>query len=76
MRKSFALNKHKGILKNCTKRTSKTQYVKTSEAFRKIYLRYQALYKVNNVTEFTTVTKLRIKIKNYFKLIDMRVHLN
>ena len=32
-----------------------------SEAFRKIYLRHQALYKINNVTEFTNAKKLRIK---------------
>ena len=32
-----------------------------SEAFRKIYLHHQALYELNNVTEFTNVTKLRIE---------------
>ena len=32
-----------------------------SEAFRKIYLHHQALYKINNVTEFTNAKKLRIK---------------
>ena len=32
-----------------------------SEAFRKIYLHHQALYKINNVTEFTKAKKLRIK---------------
>ena len=31
------------------------------EAFFKIYLHHQALYKMNNVTEFTNATKLRIK---------------
>ena len=35
----------------------------------KIYLHHKTPYKINNVTEFT-------KAKNYFKLIDMRVHLN
>ena len=35
--------------------------LKKSEAFRKIYLHHQALYKTNNVTEFKNVTKLRIK---------------
>ena len=39
-----------------------------SEAFRKICLHHQALYEINNVTEFTSATKLRIKIKNYFKI--------
>ena len=39
-----------------------------SEAFRKIYLHHQAFYETNNVTEFTSATKLRIKIKNYFKI--------
>ena len=39
-----------------------------SEAFRKICLHHQALYETNNVTEFTSATKLRIKIKNYFKI--------
>ena len=34
------------------------------EAFRKISLHHQALYGTNNVTEFTSATKLRIKIKN------------
>ena len=43
------------------KRTNKTQYVETSEAFHKIYLLHQALYKTNNVTEFINATKLRIK---------------
>ena len=43
------------------KRTNKTQYVKMSKAFRKIYLHHQALYKINNVTEFTNATKI-IKI--------------
>ena len=32
-----------------------------SEAFRKICLHHQTLYKMNNVTEFTNATKLRIK---------------
>ena len=32
-----------------------------SEAFHKLYLHSQALYKINNVTEFTNATKLRIK---------------
>ena len=32
-----------------------------SEAFHKIYLHHQALYKINNVTEFTNAKKLRIK---------------
>ena len=32
-----------------------------SEAFRKIYFHHQALYKMNNVTESTNVTKLRTK---------------
>ena len=39
-----------------------------SEAFRKMCLHHQALYETNNVTEFTSATKLRIKIKNYFKI--------
>ena len=58
------------------KQTNKTQYVKMSKAFHKIYLHHQALYKINNFTEFTNATKWRIKKKkkkNYFKLIDMRV---
>ena len=49
------------ICYNYIKQTSETQYVKMSEAFRKIYSHHQALYKINNVTEFTNVTKLRIK---------------
>ena len=32
-----------------------------SEAFRELYLHHQALYKINNVTEFSNATKLRIK---------------
>ena len=32
-----------------------------SDAFRKICLHYQAFYETNNVTEFTSATKLRIK---------------
>ena len=32
-----------------------------SEAVRKKYLHHQAIYKINNVTEFTNATKLRIK---------------
>ena len=32
-----------------------------SEAFRKIYLHHQALYKTNNATKFTNATKLTIK---------------
>ena len=43
------------------KRTSITQYVKMSEAFGKTYLHNQALYEINNGTEFTNVTKLRVK---------------
>ena len=39
-----------------------------SKAFHKMCLLYQALYETNNVTEFTSATKLRIKIKNYFKI--------
>ena len=31
-------------------------------------LRHQALYETNNVTEFTSATKLRIKFKSYFKI--------
>ena len=46
---------------NYIKRTSKTQYVKMSKAFRKIYSHHQALYKINSVTEITNVTKLRIE---------------
>ena len=38
------------------------------KAFCKIYLHHQAFYETNNVTEFTSATKLRIKIKNYFKI--------
>ena len=34
-----------------------------SKAFRKMCLHSQALYETNNVTEFTTATKLRIKTK-------------
>ena len=34
------------------KRTNKIQYVKMSNAFRKIYLHHQALYKINNVHLF------------------------
>ena len=41
--------------------TNKNQYVKMSEVFRKIYLHHQALHKINNVTEFTNTTTLRIK---------------
>ena len=41
--------------------TNQTQYVKMSEAFWKMYLHHQVLYKVNNVIEFTNATKLRIK---------------
>ena len=40
---------------------SKAQHVKMSDAFRKIYLHNQAPYEINDVTEFTNVTKLRIK---------------
>ena len=29
-------------------------------------LHHQALYETNNVTEFTSARKLRIKIKNYY----------
>ena len=32
-----------------------------SEAFRKIYLHHEPLYEINNVTEFTNATKIRIK---------------
>ena len=32
-----------------------------TEAFRKISLNHQALYETNNVKEFTSATKLRIK---------------
>ena len=32
-----------------------------SQAFCKIYSHHQALYKINNVTEFTNAKKLRIK---------------
>ena len=39
-----------------------------SEAFCKICLYHQALYGTNNVTEFTSATKLRVKIKNYFEI--------
>ena len=39
-----------------------------SKAFRKMCLHHQALYETNNVTEFTSATKLRIKIKNFFKI--------
>ena len=39
-----------------------------SEAFCKMCLHHQALYETNNVTEFTSATKLRIKIKKYFKI--------
>ena len=39
-----------------------------SKAFRKMCLHHQALYETNNVTEFTSATKLRIKIKNLFKI--------
>ena len=39
-----------------------------SKAFCKMCLYHQALYETNNVTEFTSATKLRIKIKNYFKI--------
>ena len=39
-----------------------------SEAFCKMCLHHQALYETNNVTEFTSATKLKIKIKNYFKI--------
>ena len=49
------------------KRTNKTQYVKMSEAFCKIYLHHQALYKENNVAEFTNATKLRIKKRSRIK---------
>ena len=49
------------MLEPYKKRTNKTQYVKMSEAFRKIYLHHHALYAINNVTEFTNVTKLRIR---------------
>ena len=44
--------------------------------FRKMCLHHQALYDKNIVTEFTSATKLRIKIKFTSKLIDMRVQLN
>ena len=37
-----------------------------SEAFLKICLHHQALYETNNVTEFTSATKLRIK--NYLDM--------
>ena len=50
------------MLELSKKQTNKTQYVKMSEAFCKIYLHHQALYKINNVTtESTNATKLRIK---------------
>ena len=49
------------MLELSKKQTNKTQYVKMSEAFRKIYLHHQALYKINNVTESTNATKLTIK---------------
>ena len=39
------------------KQTNKTQYVKMSKAFHKIYLHHQALYKINNFTEVTNATK-------------------
>ena len=39
-----------------------------TEAFREICLHHQALYESNSVTEFTSATKLRIKIKKYFKI--------
>ena len=32
-----------------------------SEAVLKIYFLHQAIYKINNVTEFTNATKLRVK---------------
>ena len=32
-----------------------------SEAFCKIYLHHQAVYKISNVTEFANAAKLRIK---------------
>ena len=35
-----------------------------SEAFCKLCLHHQALCETNNVTEFTSPTKLRIRIKN------------
>ena len=47
-----------------------------SKAFRKICSHHQTLYETNNVTEFTSATKLSIKIKTTSKLIEMRVHLN
>ena len=31
-------------------------------------LRHQVLYETNNVTEFTSATKLRIEFKSYFKI--------
>ena len=37
-----------------------------TEAFHKICLHHQALYETDNVTEFTSATKL--KIKNYVKI--------
>ena len=39
-----------------------------SEAFRKMCLHHQDLYETNNVPEFKSAAKLRIKIKNYFKI--------
>ena len=39
-----------------------------SKAFRKMCLHDQVLYETNNVTGFTSAIKLRIKIKNYFKI--------
>ena len=32
-----------------------------TEAFHKIFLHHQALYETDNVTEFTSATKLKIK---------------
>ena len=43
------------------KRTNKTQYVKMSEAFCKIYLHHQALYKENNATKLRIKKRSRIK---------------
>ena len=54
------------------KQTNKTQYVKMSKAFHKIYLHHQALYKINNFTEFTNATKWRIKKKK--KLLQINRH--
>ena len=39
-----------------------------SEAFGKMCLHHQALHETNNVTEFTSTTKLRIKIRSYFQI--------